>query len=250
MHRRARRDPRAIGWRRVSDGDPCAFCAMLVSRGPAYTSGRKALLRASDGHKYHPHCGCTIEPVYGDWKPSRQEQQWVDQYFTAAESLPEGTPRTAGTVLPRMRRGGLFRDSTVRRSGWPDDVRPPDKGVVDHILHGEGDGRRGGHLHGAGVPGKTEFPRGWDGARIIRAIRQVMTDPDWTIPAPSERALHQFGRTVDGVQIEVKAYKTDGKYTIDRAMPIGGEGVTRNTPDGRVEVKSNRSKQWKKVTPP
>lgn len=36
-------DTRAIGWRRVSDGNPCAFCAMLVTRGPVYSSSGKAV---------------------------------------------------------------------------------------------------------------------------------------------------------------------------------------------------------------
>ena len=107
----AQQDTRAIGWRRVSDGDPCAFCAMLVTRGPVYTSAKKAGLRASDGKKYHPHCGCTVEVVYGDWEPTQQEQQWIDEYYKAAESLPERTPRTAQDILPIMRRNGAFRNS-------------------------------------------------------------------------------------------------------------------------------------------
>ena len=112
----ARRDSRAIGWRRVSDGNPCAFCAMLVSRGPVYTSEEHALTRQSDGQKFHPHCGCTVEVVYGDWKPDGREQQWVDDYYRAAESLPDKTPRTADTVLPIMRRSGHYRDSPKSES--------------------------------------------------------------------------------------------------------------------------------------
>ena len=115
----ARRDSRAIGWRRVSDGNPCAFCAMLVSRGPVYTSEEHALTRQSDGQKFHPHCGCTVEVVYGDWKPSGREQQWVDDYYRAAESLPDKTPRTADTVLPIMRRSGHYRDSPKPQSPRP-----------------------------------------------------------------------------------------------------------------------------------
>lgn len=77
-----------------------------------------------------------------------------------------------------------------------------------------------------------------------------MTEPDWTIPAPSERALHRFGKTLDGIQIEVKAYKHDGKYVIDQAYPVGGEGVTRNTADGKIDVKPSRTRQWRKGTAP
>src|SRR5690606_22703244 len=30
------RDDQALGWARATSGDPCSFCAMLASRGPAY----------------------------------------------------------------------------------------------------------------------------------------------------------------------------------------------------------------------
>lgn len=189
----------------------------------------------------------------------------INDYYRAAETLPKGTPRTQDTVLPILRANGTYRDSPTTRStpqalavrrdaaftqraarGWPVGVQQPDQATVNHILHGEGDGKRGGHLYGSGVPGKTEFPADWDETRILDAIRQVMDAPDWTRPAPSERALHRFGKTIDGVQIEVKAYLKDGEYVIDHAYPAGGEGVTRNTTNGRIDVKPSKAKQWKK----
>lgn len=112
----AKRDTRAIGWRRVSDGDPCAFCAMLVTRGPVYTSEQHALSRQSDMLKYHPHCGCTCEIVYGDWAPTDLEKKWIDDYYTAAESLPKDTPRTPDLILPIMRESGLYHDSPKNRT--------------------------------------------------------------------------------------------------------------------------------------
>lgn len=48
----------ALGWARVTDGDPCAFCAMLASRGPAYKSRRQAAFQP------HDHCACSVEPVF------------------------------------------------------------------------------------------------------------------------------------------------------------------------------------------
>lgn len=112
----AQRDSRAIGWRRVSDGDPCAFCAMLVSRGPSYTSEAAALAKGN-ADPYHKGCGCTVEVLYGPWTPNEAEQVYVDQYYTAAEAADAaGEPRTADTVLYRMRADGGFRDSPARRS--------------------------------------------------------------------------------------------------------------------------------------
>lgn len=223
---------------------------------PVYTSAKKAGLRASDGKKYHPHCGCTVEVVYGDWEPTQQEQQWIDEYYKAAESLPERTPRTAQDILPIMRRNGAFRDSrSIRGTKTALAARRAERydrkiaglrdKTLNHILRGEGDGRRGGHLYGTGVAGKTEFPRQWDERRIATAINRTIKTPDWHIDAPDSRALHRFGKTIDGVQIEVKAYLQDGEYVIDRAYPVGGEGVTRNTENGRIDVKASRSKKWR-----
>jgi hypothetical protein len=111
-----RADSRAIGWRRKSDGDPCTFCGMLVSRGPAYTSEAKALAKGNED-PYHPNCGCTVEIVYGDWMPTEEEQKYVDSYFDAAEEADKiHGRRTADTVLHRMRDNGSFRDSPARRA--------------------------------------------------------------------------------------------------------------------------------------
>ena len=52
------RDQVALGWARVTDGNPCAFCAMLSSRGPVFGSKQAAAFEA------HDHCACTAEPVF------------------------------------------------------------------------------------------------------------------------------------------------------------------------------------------
>jgi hypothetical protein len=51
-------DQQAIGWARVTDGDPCAFCALLASRGPVYKTEQSA------GFQPHDACACQPEPVY------------------------------------------------------------------------------------------------------------------------------------------------------------------------------------------
>jgi hypothetical protein len=48
--------PAVTRWQRVTSDDPCAFCAMLASRGAAY--GDDADFEA------HDHCSCTAEPAY------------------------------------------------------------------------------------------------------------------------------------------------------------------------------------------
>lgn len=106
------RDQRAIGWRRVTDGRPCAFCAMLCSRGPVYRGTESAGVGAGQGMKFHGHCGCTAEIVYGEWTPSPREQVFIDEYDRAAAAAKAaGEKVTAQSVLPRMRESAAFSDS-------------------------------------------------------------------------------------------------------------------------------------------
>ena len=115
----AKRNTRATGWRRVSDGQPCAFCAMLVGRGPVYKT-------ETVGFRAHGFCGCTAEEYYGpidDWEPTGQEQVWRDAYFEAAEQADAaGQTRVAPKkgngedhILWRMRRNrpALFSDGVT-----------------------------------------------------------------------------------------------------------------------------------------
>lgn len=81
-------DEMAVGFCRVTDAEPCAFCAMLASRGPVYftratafrTTGRS---KRGEGEKYHDDCGCSVEPSFNretDW-PARNrefEKLWED----------------------------------------------------------------------------------------------------------------------------------------------------------------------------
>lgn len=70
-----RTDKAVVGYVRVTDGDPCFFCAMLASRGPVYQDDSFA---ESDprfqgpGHqKVHDGCGCDLLPLY-----RRAGEQW------------------------------------------------------------------------------------------------------------------------------------------------------------------------------
>lgn len=71
---------RLIGYIRVTDGDPCYFCAMLASRGPVYRTPKRAgsnvrgtrnpsgrageAFTGAGAWKVHDNCACTVEPVY------------------------------------------------------------------------------------------------------------------------------------------------------------------------------------------
>ena len=98
-----RADKKARGWIRVTDGDPCAFCAMLATRGFAvlrketgaglYTSEETAGARANtrfigDGSfKFHDHCGCTVMPVFGDnFELPANAEKWDKLYHDSTAS--------------------------------------------------------------------------------------------------------------------------------------------------------------------
>ncbi|MER7794897.1 hypothetical protein [Streptomyces sp. NPDC097640] len=57
-------DEMATGWSRVTDNDPCAWCAMLASRGPVYKSAQTAGDPRQDGNRYHDHCACQAWPAF------------------------------------------------------------------------------------------------------------------------------------------------------------------------------------------
>lgn len=78
-------DKVALGYVRVTDSNPCAFCAMLASRGPVF---RKNSFDMSDPRfigfgdaKVHDHCACTIEPVYSSSAPLPGDAQLYQQLW-------------------------------------------------------------------------------------------------------------------------------------------------------------------------
>lgn len=111
--RSAQQTPRRT-WRRVSDGSPCAFCAMLVARSISYPGSLPPNFRS------HPKCGCTAEEVAPDDPPTDEEVEWIAAYDqAAAQARAAGEPvvapsgrRRRDTVLWRMRRNrpDLFSD--------------------------------------------------------------------------------------------------------------------------------------------
>ena len=79
-----KRDSRSVGWARLTDGRPCAFCALLASRGPAYKSETTAKFKSHDG------CGCTPVPVFdfnAPW-PGRAEEFRASYDETVSGKFP------------------------------------------------------------------------------------------------------------------------------------------------------------------
>ena len=55
-----RQDRRALGWQRVGAEAPCAFCLMLISRGPVYKG------QSTADFESHDNCQCAAEPVMSE----------------------------------------------------------------------------------------------------------------------------------------------------------------------------------------
>ncbi len=78
-------DPKALGFARVTSGSPCAFCAMLASRGGTYRTERSARFEAHDG------CNCKPEPIYrGDARLPPGSQRFADLWRESSRGAPKG----------------------------------------------------------------------------------------------------------------------------------------------------------------
>lgn len=119
-------------------------------------------------------------------------------------------------------------------SGWDsvdDSERPPLDAlrVGDerraHILDGD-PGGGGGHRHGVGNPGKTEFPATWNDEKIIDAVLDVALRPDQP-PIRQEWNHRWVARgTRDQVGIVV-VIAPDGRIWTGWPLP-GSPGVVKN----------------------
>jgi hypothetical protein len=85
-------DPVAVGWYRVTDGQPCAFCALIASRGVVFK-------KDTVDFKTHNDCGCFGAPAF-----SRNQQ------------LPE-LNRIAAQVYTERGRGNAL---VAFRKAWAD----------------------------------------------------------------------------------------------------------------------------------
>jgi Bacterial EndoU nuclease len=123
-----------------------------------------------------------------------------------------------------------------RPSGWdaPGIVSHPDRPPADsirltedrrvHIL--EGDDGGGGHRHGTGNPGKTEFPEDWDNEKIAENVMDVARDPDESPVQQDWNDRWLVSGVRDGVGI-VAIVEPDGQ--VWTAWPReGSPGVTKN----------------------
>src|SRR6266566_2703073 len=128
----------------------------------------------------------------GDARPEQHLPPGGDIPAARAEPVE---PRTREEYYEALRAAdggsadGHSRSAEARtdHSGW-DAVDAADRPSVEairvspertvHILDGDGIEGGGGHRHGVGKPGKTEFPASWDDEKIIANVLDVARRPD------------------------------------------------------------------------
>jgi hypothetical protein len=128
----------------------------------------------------------------------------------------------------------VLRAADADRCGW-DSVDAADRPKVEdinvtpertnHILDGDADGS-GGHRHGTGIPGKTEFPASWDDMKVIDTVVDVARRPDLP-PKHQESNDRWVARgTRDDVEVVVVVAR-DGRIWTSWPTP-DSPGVVKN----------------------
>jgi Bacterial EndoU nuclease len=117
---------------------------------------------------------------------------------------------------------GTAWDAVTGKHPTPDSIRIVAK-RINHIL--EGDKSGGGHRHGRGIAGKTEFPAAWSDSTIIGAVLAVARRPDRIGPVDEHKRV--LRGVIDGVRMEVVV---DDGGNVVTGYPTGGPGVITNPP--------------------
>jgi hypothetical protein len=130
-------------------------------------------------------------------------------------------------------------DRRANRSAWNTadiETRPPLDSLrvtperTTHILDGDETSSGGGHRHGTGNPGKTEFPANWDDAKIISTALDVARGPDRPPVRQDWNDTWLCTGTRDGVDVSVVVLRSGEILT---SWPEeGGPGVVRNPKKG------------------
>jgi hypothetical protein len=153
--------------------------------------------------------------------------------------LAEPRTRTEYYEARRAADGEATRadEDQAGRSGW-DAIDAGNRPDIDalrvaperatHILDGDATG--GGHRHGTGKPGKTEFPASWADAKIINTAVNVAGGPDWPPVRQDWNDTWLCTGTRDGVDVSVVVMRSGEILT---SWPKeGGPGVVRNPRKG------------------
>ncbi len=120
--RNIRLDPTKPKWARVPKGPKtCAFCAMLASRGYAYTSEEAA---GGKGNIYHADCHCQPMPNWGKQALTGYDETAYKAEYERMKALADR--EYGGDILKAYRRSpGVCTDSVVPEALKKTPGRPP-----------------------------------------------------------------------------------------------------------------------------
>jgi hypothetical protein len=152
------------------------------------------------------------------------------EYYEALLAA-KGGPRDAddnSDVADRRADRAAWDSADVKTRPSLDSIRvTPERNT--HILDGDETGG-GGHRHGVGKPGKTEFPASWDDAKIISTALNVARSPDRPPVRQDWNDTWLCTGTRDGVDVSVVVMRSGEILT---SWPEeGGPGVVRNPRKG------------------
>ena len=98
--------------------------------------------------------------------------------------------------------------------------------VRNHIL--EGDETDGGHRHGTGKSGKSEFPADWSDEKILHEVSDIATDPNATWEQQTGKLGAQYTKAGDPVRWKVTA--THDGIDITVIVEPHGRGIVTGFP--------------------
>jgi len=155
-------------------------------------------------------------------RPEPPESRSREEYYEVLRAASDGGTADDGREAADAERSGWDSVDAEDRPKAEDIHVSPER--TTHILDGDKTG--GGHRHGVGKPGKTEFPGSWNDEKIMSHVLDVVRRPD---SAPVLQ--HRNNRWIcsgnrDGVEVTAIVLRSGEIWT---AWPEeGGPGVRRN----------------------
>ena len=185
-------------------------------------------------HLRNGRAGGDVPAVRSEPAEPRTREEYYEALRAADDRSADAGSADAGSADAGSAEDRHVADSRTDQAGW-DTVDAANRPQLDalrvsperraHILDGDVDGS-GGHRHGVGNPGKTEFPASWNDEKIIDALLDVARRPDHP-PGHQEWNDRWVARgTRDDVEVVVVIAR-DGRIWSGWPIP-GGPGVVKN----------------------
>jgi len=166
-------------------------------------------------------------PVPGGDVPARRpeppESRSREEYYEVLRAASEGETADGGRGAADAERSGWGAVDAEDRPEAEDIHVTPER--TTHILDGE-PGGGGGHRHGTGIPGKTEFPASWGDKKIIDTVIDVARRPDMPPKHQESNDRWVVRGTRDDVEVVVVVAR-DGQIWTSWPTP-DSPGVVKN----------------------